>query len=320
MKALITGIGGFVGRHLTRNLVLNGHQVSGLDYAGIELPDDFKSYDNFKVYEGDLRDEKIISEAINDYKPDTIFHLAAQSSVKISFENPHDTFSVNLFGTLNLLEAVSKVDYEIKTLIVSSSEVYGRLEPEECPVVEEHPLRPINPYAVSKAAVDLLACQYFMAYKLPIYIVRAFSHSGPGQKTVGVLSDWAFQVAKMELGLAPPILKVGNLKVKRDYTDVRDVVRAYIGVIEKGEPGKPYNVCSGVGYELSELLEKYRTLAEKDIEVFKDQSRLRPVDIPILTGSNNRIKSDTGWEPEIEIDETLIDSLKYWRDKLVEEI
>ncbi len=320
MKTLITGIGGFVGCHLTRYLVLNGHEVAGLDYAGIELPDDFKHYKNFKVYDGDLRDEKIVTEVINDCKPDTIFHLAAQSSVKISFENPTETFSVNLFGTLNLLESVSKLDYEVKTLIVSSSEVYGQLKPEECPVDEDHPLRPINPYAVSKAAVDLLAQQYFKAYKLPIYIVRAFSHSGPGQKTVGVLSDWAFQIAKIELGLAPPVLKVGNLKVKRDYTDVRDIVRGYMDVMEKGKPGKPYNICTGVGYELSELLEKYKNLAEKDIEIQEDQSRMRPVDIPILTGSNKRIKNDTGWAPEIEINATLADSLKFWRERLVEEI
>ncbi|UCE66373.1 MAG: GDP-mannose 4,6-dehydratase, partial [Candidatus Zixiibacteriota bacterium] len=297
-----------------------GHEICGFDYPDIELPDDLKSQEKLKIYEGDLRDDKIVNEVINECKPDAIFHLAAQSSVKVSFENPQETFSVNLFGTLNLLEAVSKLEYEIKTLVISSSEVYGQLDPEECPVDEGHPLRPVNPYAVSKAAVDLMAYQYFKAYNSPIYVARAFSHSGPGQKTVGVLSDWAFQIAKMELGLSPPVLKVGNLKVKRDYTDVRDVVRAYMDIIEKGKPGKPYNVCSGKGYTLSDLLKKYRSMAGKDIEVMKDQSRMRPVDIPILIGSNNRIKEDTGWEPEIEIETTLSDSLKFWHDHLAEEI
>jgi GDP-4-dehydro-6-deoxy-D-mannose reductase len=309
MKIFITGIGGFVGRHLTRYLAYEGHEVSGLDYASVELPDEFKSFEKFKSFEGDLRDEKIIAGIIDECKPDAIFHLAAQSSVKISFENPHETFSDNLFGTLNLLEAISKLDYEIKTLVISSSEVYGKLDPEECPVDEDHPLRPVNPYAVSKAAVDLLAYQYFMAYKLPIYVARAFSHSGPGQKTVGVLSDWAFQIAKIELDLSPP-----------DYTDVRDVVRGYMSIIEKGIPGKPYNVCGGTGYNLSDLLEKYKSMAKKEIKVQTDQSRMRPVDIPILTGSNKRIKADTGWEPEIGIETTLADSLQFWRDRLVEEI
>ncbi len=309
-----------MGCHLTRYLIYGGHEISGIDYPDIEFPDDLKSQEKLKIYEGDLRDDKIVSEIMGECKPDAIFHLAAQSSVKISFENPQETFSDNLFGTLNLLEVVSKLDYEVKTLVISSSEVYGQLEPEECPVDEDHPLRPVNPYAVSKAAVDLMAYQYFKAYKLPIYVARAFSHSGPGQKTVGVLSDWAFQIAKIELGLSPPVLKVGNLNVQRDYTDVRDVVRAYMDIIEKGKPGRPYNVCTGKGYKLSDLLERYRSMAKKDIEVMKDQSRMRPVDIPILTGSNKRIKEDTGWEPEIEMEITLADSLKFWYDRLAEEI
>ena len=320
MKALITGIGGFVGCHLARHLIYEGHELSGIDVPDIKLPDDIKTHEKFKLYEGDLRDDKLINDTINECKPDAIFHLAAQSSVKISFENPQETFSVNLFATLNLLEAVSKLEYEIKTLVISSSEVYGQLDPKECPVEEDHPLKPVNPYAVSKAAVDLMCYQYYKAYKSPIYIARAFSHSGPGQKTVGVLSDWAFQIAKIDLGLTPPVLKVGNLNVQRDYTDVRDVVRAYLDIINKGKPGTPYNVCTGKGYKLSDLLEKYLSMAKKEIEVKKDQSRMRPVDIPILTGSNKRINKDTGWKPEIEMEKTLSDSLNYWHDHLSEEI
>jgi GDP-4-dehydro-6-deoxy-D-mannose reductase len=272
------------------------------------------------VYTGDLRDEELLSEALEEVRPDTIFHLAAQSSVKASFESPLETFSSNLVGTLILLETVSKLDFDVKILIISSSEVYGKLEPLECPVKEDHPLKPINPFAVSKASVDLLAYQYYRAYDMSVYIARAFSHSGPGQKTVGVLSDWAFQVAKIDLGLAPPNLKVGNIDAKRDYTDVRDVVRAYVDIIEKGNPGTPYNVCSGVGYTLSDLLEKYRVLSKKEIQIETDISRMRPVDIPILTGSNEKLRQDTGWQPEIGIDKTLEDSLKYWHNKLVEEL
>jgi len=320
MKVLITGISGFVGRHLTKYLLSRGDQVAGIDSTAAEFSNEILKNEDLDIYEGDLRDEEILSKALNEFEPDTLIHLAAQSSVKISFENPLETFSDNLIGTLILLETVSRLDIEVRTLIISSSEVYGQLEPSECPVSEDHPLRPINPYAVSKASVDLLAYQYYKAYDMPIYIARAFSHSGPGQKTVGVLSDWAFQVAKIDLGLAPPVLKVGNMNVKRDYIDVRDVVRAYIDIIEKGKPGVPYNVCGGVGYSLSDLLEKYRALSRKEIEIQTDKSRMRPVDISILTGSNNRINADTGWKPEIPIDQTLADSLKYWHNKLVEEI
>jgi len=231
-----------------------------------------------------------------------------------------ETFSVNIMGTLVLLETISKSGMPIKTLVISSSEVYGPLTSNECPVTEDHPLRPVNPYAVSKATVDLLAYQYHKVYNLPIYIARAFSHSGPWQKTVGVLSDWAFQIAKIDLGVSQPVLKVGNVNVRRDYTDVRDVVRAYAGIVENGKPGEPYNVCSGIGHKLSELLEKYQELTSRQVEIESDQSRMRPVDIPILIGSNEKIKRDTGWNPTIPIEKTLKDTFIFWRDYLAEEV
>jgi len=319
MKALITGIRGFVGGHLARLLLARGDEIAGLDFDDKDFDIEIDS-DKLKVFKGDLRDEVVVSKALTQFKPDYVFHLAAQSSVKLSFENPFETFSVNLIGTLVLLETISKLDFPVKTLIISSSEVYGRLKPEECPVTEDHPMHPINPYAVSKASVDLLARQYHEAYQLPVYIARAFSHSGPGQKTVAVLSDWAFQMSKIELGLAPPTLKVGNIKVQRDYTDVRDVVGAYLDIVEKGKPGTPYNVCSAKGYKLSDLLEKYKEIIKMDFEVISDKSRQRPIDIPILIGSCERLKTDTGWEPKIPIETTLTDSLRFWHDHLVQEI
>ncbi len=319
MKALITGIYGFVGGHLTRLLLSKGYEVAGLDSGERGSAIDLGAKE-VKILKGDLRDEDVISKAITEFKPDTVFHLAAQSSVKLSFENPFETFSANLIATLVLLETLSKFDAPVKTLVISSSEVYGRLEPEECPVTEDHPLKPINPYAVSKASVDLLAHQYFMAYKMPVYIARAFSHSGPGQKTVAVLSDWAFQIAKIDLGLTPPQLKVGNTSVQRDYTDVRDVVRAYLDIVEKGKAGTPYNVCSGKGYKLSDLLYKYRSLIKKDVEIRSDKSRMRPVDLPILIGSYEKLFADTGWKPTIPLETTLSDSLKFWHHHLVEEV
>ena len=237
MRAFITGIAGFAGRHLTEYLRGRGDEVAGLEQdESDEIMQHVKAHD-LKVYFGDLRDENTLGKAIKQFKPDTVFHLAAQSSVRFSFENPLETFSVNIVGTLVLMETISRVDLPLKLLVISSSEVYGALTPEECPVTEEHHLKPINPYAVSKATIDLMAYQYYKAYSMPIYIARAFSHSGPWQKTVGVLSDWAFQIAKMDLGYSQPVLKVGNMNVKRDYTDVRDVVKGYVDIIEKGKTG-----------------------------------------------------------------------------------
>jgi len=319
MKALITGIRGFVGGHLAKYLLDRNFEVAGLDSDDKDFDLDIDP-EKIPIFKGDLRDEALVANALSQFKPDYVFHLAAQSSVRISFENPLETFSVNLMGTLVLLESISKLDFPVKTLVISSSEVYGRLKPDECPVAEDHPMRPINPYAVSKASVDLLARQYYAAYQMPVYIARAFSHSGPGQKTVAVLSDWAFQLSRIELNLAPPSLKVGNMKVQRDYTDVGDVVRAYFDIIEKGRPGTPYNVCSGQGYSLSQLLEKFILLIKTKIEVISDKSRQRPIDIPILIGSYERLKTDTGWEPEIPIERTLEALLSYWNAHLVEEL
>lgn len=314
MKALITGIAGFAGGHLTKYLLGRGDEVAGIEQCDAKDCEEFAKAYKVKVFQGDIRDENIISKAIKQFKPDTIFHLAAQSSVKRSFEDPFETFSANSIGTLVLLETVSHSETPMKVLVISSSEVYGKLEPEECPVKEDHPFHPVNPYAVSKATVDLLAYQYYKAYGMAVYIVRAFSHSGPGQKTVGVLSDWAFQVAKIDLGRAQPVIKVGNLQVRRDYTDVRDVVRAYADIIEKGKQGEPYNVCAGVGYELQELLEKYEKFTNRKIKIVVDESRMRPVDIPILIGSNEKIKTDTGWQPVIPIETTLKDIFEYWHE------
>ena len=320
MKAFITGIAGFAGRHLTEYLRGRGDEVAGLEIEETDEIAELVKTQGLKVFYGDLRDEEKLAKALKQFKPDIVFHLAAQTSVRFSFENPLETFSVNIVGTLVLMETISRVDLPLKLMVISSSEVYGALTPEECPVAEEHPLKPINPYAVSKATIDLMAYQYYKAYNMPVYIARAFSHSGPWQKTVGVLSDWAFQIAKMDLGFSQPILKVGNMNVKRDYSDVRDVVKAYVDIVEKGKPGEPYNVCSGRGYQLSELLDIYRGLTSKEIIIEPDKSRMRPVDIPILVGSNNKIKRETGWSPSIPIETTLRDTFNYWREYLHEEV
>jgi GDP-4-dehydro-6-deoxy-D-mannose reductase len=310
MKALITGINGFVGSHLVDLLSDREFEIAGFDVE--DNPENRIIPRDLKVYVGDLREEKEVAGCIEDFPPDLIFHLAAQSSVKLSFENPAETFSINIIGTLNILETISRLKPPPKVLIISSSEIYGQLKADQIPVTEEAPIKPVNPYAVSKAGVDLMAYQYYKAYDLPVYWVRAFSHAGPRQRTVAVLSDWAFQAARIELGLSSPEIKVGNLDVTRDYTDVRDTVNAYFTILEKGEPGQPYNVCSGKGYRLADLLKVITSFCSKKIKIVADPSRLRPVDIPILIGSSDKLKKSTGWQPEIEIDKTLRDIYDYW--------
>jgi GDP-4-dehydro-6-deoxy-D-mannose reductase len=315
-NALITGINGFVGKHLANMLLGKGYKIIGLDLntedSEANLRTSTDDREKIALINADLRDEEKVNELFERNDFDVVFHLAAQSSVKLSFENPADTFSVNVNGTLNILEAISQLKKQPKTLVISSSEIYGQLTPDEVPVAEEAPLKPVNPYAVSKAAVDLMAYQYWKAYGIPVYLARAFSHSGPGQRTVAVLSDWAFQAAKIELGLRPAEINVGNMEVTRDYTDVRDTVDAYYLIVSRGKPGRPYNVCSGQGYKIADLLDIIISFSSKKIEIVPDPSRLRPVDIPILVGSSERLKSETGWRPEIDIERTLRDLYDYW--------
>jgi len=324
VKALVTGIKGFVGSHLTELLLEKGYEVAGLCTAGNIVEKPSRAYwtlpKEVKLFEADLRDGEQISKIIISFSPDVIFHLAAQSSVKLSFENPIDTFSVNIIGSLNILESISGMKPPPKTLMVASSEIYGLLKPEDMPVTEDFPLAPVNPYGVSKATVDMLGYQYYKSYQLPVYLARAFSHSGPRQRTAAVLSDWSFQTAKIELGLSTPEIKVGNLDVTRDYTDVRDVVKAYLAIIERGKPGKPYNICSGNGYRIKDLLEIITSFSSKKIKVVSDPSRLRPVDIPILIGSPEKIQTDVGWKPDININKTLRDLYIYWIDYLTPQI
>jgi GDP-4-dehydro-6-deoxy-D-mannose reductase len=323
-KALITGINGFVGNHLAGRLLNAGYSIVGLD-VDIQQSDkllraDTKTRDSVELIDSDLRDEVKINELFTDSNYELVFHLAAQSSVKLSFENPAETFDINVNGTLNLLEAISRLETPPKTLVVSSSEIYGQLTPEQVPVTEDAPLKPVNPYAVSKATVDLMAYQYWKAYNLPIYIARAFSHSGPGQRTVAVLSDWAFQTAKIELGLRSAEIEVGNMEVTRDYTDVRDIVDAYMLILDKGQPGQAYNTCTGVGYKISDLLHIITSFSTKKIKTIPDPSRYRPVDIPILIGSPDKLKSATGWKPEITIEQTLKDLYNFWMEYLKPQI
>ncbi len=310
MKTLITGIYGFVGAHLANYLADQGNQIAGFcletDIDTGAIPE------SAKIFIGDLRQKDRVAEVIADYNPDRVVHLAAVSSVKFSFDHPDETFAINITGTQNLLEAISRQKKPAQTLLISSSEIYGQLTAEQVPVSETALLAPVNPYGVSKAAVDLMGYQYFKSYGIPVYRIRAFSHTGPRQSTQAVISDWAKQVATIELGRAPAEIKVGNLSVIRDYTDVEDVIRAYEAIFEKGQPGEAYNVCSGIGHQLDTLLDQLIGFSTRKIAIIIDQSRFRPVDIPVLIGTPQKIRSDTGWEPRIDINSTLKKVYNYW--------
>jgi GDP-4-dehydro-6-deoxy-D-mannose reductase len=318
MKILITGIYGFAGSHIANYLCQQGHQIAGFclesDIDRTAIPE------SIEIFTGDLRQPDRLSEVVAAFDPDRVIHLAAVSSVKFSFDNPAETFAINITGTQNLLQAIARQKKPAQTLLVSSSEIYGQLGPNDVPVSETALLAPVNPYGVSKAAVDLMGYQYFKSFGIPVYRIRAFSHTGPRQSTQAVLSDWAKQTALIDLDKAPAVIKVGNLNVIRDYSDVEDVVRAYESIFDKGRPGEAYNVCSGIGHQLDILLEIIIGFSSKKIAIKIDPNRFRPVDIPILIGSPQKIMADTGWEPRLDIRSTLKKVYNYWHKTLTSNV
>ncbi len=309
MRVVITGANGFVGPHLAKLLKEKGADVTGFVFGSLHKKSEF-----FVSCEVDITNYYETEKAILTIQPDQIYHLAAQSSVHKSWEAPLLTYQVNVLGTLNLLEAAKKLNKEVKVLIVGSAEEYGMLAKEKV-LTEEDPLCPQNPYALTKALVEyLVEDKYFTESNLKIIRTRSFLHIGPGQATGFVTSDFASQIANVEKGKQEPILKVGNLEAKRDFLDVRDVVRAYSLLLEKGKAGEVYQVTRGKNFSVQEILEKLLSLAAKEIKIEQDPAKIRRVDLPRLLGSNEKIKKETGWQPEIPIEQTLNDVLEYWRN------
>ena len=309
MKALIIGAAGFVGKHLATHLIDVGWKV-----AVTKLPSEAMSMD-LPMYELDILDSTAIGKLLGKTKPNFIFHLAAQSSVPISWDKPALTIDVNIKGTVNLLEAVRNLETNPRILLIGSGEEYGYVLPEDVPIKENTPLRPGNVYAATKITQGLLGQIYARAYGLDVVIVRAFNHAGPGQSDIFVLSNFCKQVAMIEAGQVDPIIKVGNLEAKRDFTDVRDVVKAYKLLIEKGKSGIIYNVGTGKAVSIRALLDKILSLSNASIEVELDANRMRPSDTPIIEPDITLITQQTGWKPEISIETTLLDILNDWRDK-----
>ena len=316
MRVLITGITGFAGSHLAEYALSKNAEVWGSMRWRSKTDNIDHVRNDLKLVDCDIRDASSMNSLIEQSKPDYIFHLAAQSFVPTSWHAPHETLTTNIIGQLNLLEAVRFLKTKTRIQIAGSSEEYGMVYEDEVPIKESNPLRPLSPYGVSKVTQDLLCYQYNRSYGIDIVRTRAFNHTGPRRGHVFVVSDFAKQIAQIEVGVKAPVIEVGNLEAIRDFTDVRDVVRAYWLALEKGEPGEVYNICAGKGWSIKQVLDMLLALTKSEVEVVKKPERLRPSDVPILIGDNSKFVQKTGWKTEIPFEKTLADVLDYWRNQL----
>ncbi|MEO0135993.1 MAG: GDP-mannose 4,6-dehydratase [candidate division WOR-3 bacterium] len=317
MKALITGISGFAGSHLAEYLLSQNIEVVGTIKWRSRLENIEHILDKIKLFECDIRDATAVKYVLSETRPDYIFHLAAQSYVPFSWRAPAETLTTNVLGELNIFEGVRELKIDPFIHIAGSSEEYGLVHPQEVPIKETNPLRPLSPYAVSKVAQDLLGFQYYKSYGLKIVRTRAFNHTGPRRGEVFVSSNFARQLIEIEKKKRKPIIYVGNLEAVRDFSDVRDVVRGYYLALKKGTPGEVYNIASGKGIKIKELLEKMIALVNLDLEIVPDPARMRPSDVELLIGSYEKFHAATGWEPSIPLEQTLKDLLDYWRSRIL---
>jgi GDP-4-dehydro-6-deoxy-D-mannose reductase len=313
MKALITGIAGFAGSHLAELLLDEGEEVSGtvLPQESLRNLDPF--LDRLKLTPCDLRDAQATKRLIAQVGPDSIYHLAALTFIPDSVIDPRATFETNLFGALNVLEGAAKLPARPRVLFVGSADEYGRVRQGELPITEENPLRPANPYSVSKVSASMLAYQYGLNGRLHIVRVRPFNHTGPRQSPRFVCSDFAKQIVEAEKGLRPPEIHVGNLRPKRDFTDVRDVVRAYRDILKGGSPCEVYNICAGRAVAVGELLGILLNISGRRLTVIEAPERTRRSDVDEIRGDNRKIRAAIGWQPTIPLEKTLADMLEYWR-------
>lgn len=272
-----------------------------------------------RLYRVDLTDYDGVRDVISSAEPDQIFHLAAQASVERAWEDPGGTLVNNITAQLNLLRAIIACDLDPRILVVASADEYGLVEIEDLPADEDTPLRPLNPYAVSKIAQDYLGYQYHLSHDLKVVRVRPFNHTGPRQGLGFVVPDFCRQIALIEDGRQESVMRVGNLAAQRDFSDVRDVVRAYYLALSKGEPGAVYNVGSSRTYSIREILDLLLSLSEVEIRVKQDPERMRPSDVPVLVCDTRYFGRTTGWEPRYRMQQTLCDTLNYWRNQVVGE-
>lgn len=351
LRALITGVGGFAGSHLAEYLLNNTDwDIIGLDLVagraaqwqslerGEKQPSapgatspagqretatreaagaPAEARGRVSLHIGDaLMDLPALKKLFAAARPTHVFHLAAQAFVPASWEDPWTTLANNIRGQLNVLLAAIAMDAFPRVLVVGSADEYGTVAPEELPIRETNPLRPNNPYAVSKVAQDMLGYQYYASHKLPVVRVRPFNHIGPGQSPLFVTSDFAKQIAEAEAGLREPVLQVGDVSTRRDFSDVRDIVRGYHLALVEGEPGEVYNLGAERSYSIREVLDRLMALSTIPLRLEVDVTRLRPVDIPEIVSDCSKFRARTGWQARIPLEQSLQDILEYWRKQI----
>jgi len=315
-KAFITGIAGFAGSHLAEELLEQGWQVSGSLLRG-ESRSNLKAIKNdIELVTLDILSEKTCLTKITEKQPTHIFHLAAFASVGKSFEMDRAAYMINIVGTLNMLRAAVKVRRLKKFIFVSSADCYGTFSPVNKTLSEDEPLNPVSPYAISKATAERICRFYQVNRSVPVVIARSFNHSGPRQSDVFVIPSFAKRIAAIESGLQKPLMRVGNLSIRRDLSDVRDIVRGYRLMAERGKTGHIYNLCSGKSVSIQTVLNRLLVHSSKNIKVVGDKTLLRRVDIPILRGDNRKAIKELGFELRYSLGTTLKDSLDYWRKNL----
>lgn len=314
MRILITGVTGFVGRHIVDHLQT---EVPDAEIWGLVWEEDPAQVPaGVHRLTGDLTLPSSLARTVKDILPDVVLHLAGATSVASSWHQPDRSFQVNAIGTLNLLEALRSLDADPAIVVATSAEIYGAVARENQPIKENSPLSPISPYATSKAAQDLIAAQYHRGFNLRTIRLRLFPHTGPGRPPQFAASGFARQIARIERGLHPPVIAVGNLDPIRDFTDARDIARAYWSAAVRGRPGEAYNVGSGRGVSIRDLLDLLLARSTAKIEIEVDPERLRPADIECLVADASHFTAETGWRPEIPLEQTLDDLLDWWRSTI----
>jgi len=314
VRALITGVGGFVGRHLRQHLEEQGDRVSGLG-----RPADSGDMAAMRLFAADLSDRAAVERIVREVEPEAVYHLAAQSSPAESLSDPWATIGNNLLAQINLFEALLAANLRPRVLVIGSSDEYGRVDPADVPTHEGVALRPLTPYAVSKVGQDMMGFQYFAQHGLPVVRVRPFNHTGPGHDARFVIPSLARQLAQIELGEREPILNVGNLNVERDFTDARDMVRAYRLALVAGVPGDVYNLGRGHSVRIADMIDELISLCRVPVQTRVDPALLRPTDIPRQEADTRKFTALTGWQPLIPWHTTLSDTLDYWRSRVSKE-
>lgn len=313
-KIWITGAGGFMGVHLVEMMINKGHEVLATYFSPTTDINDLNK--KVRIEECDVRDKERIFKLMQEFMPDKIFHLAAQSYPSVSWDKPNYTIETNVLGTINLFEAVKKFNPGCKILSACSSAEYGFVTQEEVPVKEEHPLKPLHPYGVSKVAQDMLGYQYFKNFNLKSVSIRIFNTTGP-RKVNDVCADLTKRLIEIEKGINPlKKLRVGNLETRRAIADVRDVLRAFDLILDYGDAGEAYNLSVDKVYSIGEIVSILKNLVEFEFEVWQDSELMRPTDEPIIYGDSTKLKIKTGWAPEVGLEKTLKDMLDYWRSVL----